>query len=495
MFIPGYSFILDFPPGTSFGNLISSMANWQRLRPLLSDIRFWIILFFVVRLININAPIFESHNWRQADGYAISRNFLEIELDLFHPRVDHAGDLSGITGSEFPLMNFLVYCLYLLFDPNWWQGRLVSLIVSSIGCWFFFRTIKEFFSEKVAFPATILLLSSIWLAHSRKFMPDVFSTSLILIAVYYGWSYLKKGKGAFHLILFGLFALLGLLSKLPAVVMTGLLFPALLDKSIPTGKKAIVAGISVLAVVPVLIWYFHWVPYLNTEFGFNYFFMGSSISENLQYLGSNLWPTLERFIYGIHFVGFALFLGGIFLASKNREANLLIAFGAMSLLQLAILVKSGEKFTHHTYYIVPFVPAMALMGAYAISKIKVQRWWWVVVAVVMIEGATNEQHEFQIKDKYRYKLRLEAVADAHTKRSELVATNNDQNPSALYFTHRKGWVISTQNQEGPDFFKGLVEKGCALIIWDKHRGPRPEAIPHFTFLEEDEDFALFLPES
>ena len=111
------------------------------LNHILTDIRFWIFLFFILRLFNINAPIFDSHDWRQADGYAIARNFFEIDSNILYPRIDSTGELSGIVGSEFPIMNYLVYWMYSIFDVSWWQGRLLNLIVSSFGCFFFYKSI------------------------------------------------------------------------------------------------------------------------------------------------------------------------------------------------------------------------------------------------------------------------------------------------------------------------------------------------------------------
>jgi hypothetical protein len=74
----------------------------------LADIRFWILLFAIIRLVNITLPPVEvGHNWRQSTVLMVARNFFEGPFDLMHPKVDMAGDLSGITGMEFPLLNAL----------------------------------------------------------------------------------------------------------------------------------------------------------------------------------------------------------------------------------------------------------------------------------------------------------------------------------------------------------------------------------------------------
>ena len=53
-----------------------------------TDIRFWILLFFFLRLYGItNAPLEISHNWRQSLTNMIARNFLEIDNNILYPRM------------------------------------------------------------------------------------------------------------------------------------------------------------------------------------------------------------------------------------------------------------------------------------------------------------------------------------------------------------------------------------------------------------------------
>jgi hypothetical protein len=74
-------------------------------RSFLWDIRPWILLLLLVRLIGITQPPLETaHHWRQTTVTMTARNFHEHGLDLLHPRVDMAGEKSGITGMEVPLL-------------------------------------------------------------------------------------------------------------------------------------------------------------------------------------------------------------------------------------------------------------------------------------------------------------------------------------------------------------------------------------------------------
>lgn len=464
------------------------------LKFLLGDIRFWIVLFFILRLYNINSPIFDSHNWRQSDGYAIARNFFEIDANILFPRIDHAGNKTGIMGSEFPIMNYVVYLLYTIFDVDWWQGRILNLLVSSLGCYFFYKTIKQFIKKEAAFPATIILIASLWFSHSRKFMPDVFSTSLVLIGVYFGWSFLRKNKN-WHVLIYFLFITFGLLSKLPAFVMTALLIPAAFDPSILLKRKLVFIGISILSILPSLWWYFYWAPKLTLDYGYYYFFMGSDINTSIGFLLTEWQNTLSRFYKdAIGFFGFGVYLIGIVYTFYKKEKKLLIILSSAVIFQFIFMLKGGETFAHHTYYIISFAPAMALFAAFFISSLEIKWLRILLMLAIVVEGVLNLQHDFMPKPSENYRLKLETVADEYSVKSDLIAINNEANPASLYFAHRKGWTVGNSIVSNSQLLQDIKNKGCKLFIWDKHRAAKPNELPFFNLVAETEDFAIFQPE-
>jgi hypothetical protein len=138
-----------------------------------SDIRFWILLCFFVRLLGItNAPLEVGHNWRQTLGTMVIRNFYETEANIFYPRIDIGGDESGITGMEFPLFNYIGYLLCLLFGYQHWYGRLINLVVSSFGLYMFYRLIRDYMKDdRLAFYSTISLIFSLWFAGRKGVSP------------------------------------------------------------------------------------------------------------------------------------------------------------------------------------------------------------------------------------------------------------------------------------------------------------------------------------
>ena len=223
--------------------------NW---RIIFSDIRFWICIGFALRLISIDAPIFDSHNWRQADGYAVARNFLEEDANILERRVDNRGGGTGITPSEFPLINYITYLFYLLTGVQWWPGRLINLAVTSLGIFSFHQIIKVRWNQQIALYSSVILLFSIWFSFGRKFMPDTFSASILLTGIWLQLSYLKEQK-PLNLMLSTILISAGLLTKITSSPL--LLFSSffLLNNKEPFRlKKNTLIGL-VISIIPVLL--------------------------------------------------------------------------------------------------------------------------------------------------------------------------------------------------------------------------------------------------
>ncbi len=456
-----------------------------------SDIRFWILFFFVLRLYNINAPIFDSHHWRQADGLSIARNFFEIDANILYPRIDHAGEFTGIMGSEFPIMNYLVFLLYKLFGVHWWAGRLVNLTLSSIGSYFLFKLLKSIFNKDVAFNTVLILITSIWFAHSRKFMPDIFSSSLVIIGTYYGYKFLSTSQRNYFFIPYIFFLSLGILSKLPAIIGLAFLTPIIFNKSVQLKRKLVFSAITVFSLIPAVIWYFYWAPYLTQTYGYYYFYMGDSIQVGLQFLVRDWQNMIRRFaVDALQYTGFIVYCIGLFYMLWKKKTKLVFLFISAAIIQVVFMLKGAETFVHHSYYIIPFVPFMALIVGYLISQINKPYLRYGLLLIIMAEGIFNQQHDFHIKPKETYKLELENLADQYSKKEDLIATNGQADPTLLYFSHRKGW--SLKNEQFTDKRIDLLHrKNCKLIIWDLHQGSPAENFNGFSKVKTTQDFLVF----
>lgn len=463
------------------------IAKW------LGDIRFWIIVLALLRLYGItNPPLEVSHSWRQTTVAMAARNFYEVDANILYPRIDIGGDLTGITGMEFPLLNWLMYLLSLLFGFHDWYGRLINLLVTSVGCWYFYRLLKRLFGERHAFCATLILCASLWFAFARKIMPDTFSMSLVIMGLYYGTDYLLHERFRVgSLIGYALFTMTGVLSKLPSGYILVIFLLPLLDKAVPLCRKIGFTIVSVAMLLPVAWWYFLWVPHLVETYGLWHFFMGESLWQGITEVGQNLGRTLYRYYdNALKYIGFAVFVGGLVMAIVRRQRLLLRLLGLAFLAFLVIVFASGETFYKHDYYIVPFVPVMAMVAGYGVSLIE-NRWWSTTLLVaVALENILNHHSQFVIHENRQPLLALERTFDGFSNRDDRICINSGQDPTVMYYTHRKGWLATNDQLLDGAYRDNLRQHGCKYVLVMKHVFGSDVDLP-LTRRIDNEDYTVY----
>ena len=466
----------------------------MKTKEIFSDIRFWILLFFVIRLIGItNPPLEVAHNWRQTTVTMVARNFLEVDNNILYPRIDIAGEKTGITGMEFPLLNYLIYLVSLLFGYQHWYGRLINLIVSSFGLWFFYKLVLKYFKENIAFYSTIILAVSIWFQFSRKIMPDTFAMSLIFAAIYFGTNYLEKNQKQIRsLFLYLLFMSLGVLAKLPSGYLLIVFSLLIFSKKILIKKKLIFILVSFIGLLPAILWYFYWVPHLVEEYGFWHFFMGKSIVQGFSEITDNIPQTLKRFYdTALKFIGFLSFLFGLVYSIIKRDKPVLLLFLSSFLSFCIIVFKAGFTFPHHSYYIIPFVPVMAIIAAYGLEKTGSHKIALIVLILISIEGIANQQHDFRIKEKDKGILNLEKDLDKVSGPHDLILINSGFYPTPMYFAHRKGWVASNKKIENTDFIEDLRKKGLRYIVILKRSFGTEIRLNNHNKVFDNDDYSIY----
>jgi len=528
----------------------------------------------------------------------VARNFLEIDANIFLPRIDIAGEKTGIMGAEFPLFNYLIYLASLVFGYEHWHGRWINLIVSTAGIYHFFLLIKELFTKKIAAYATLILTVSVWFDFSRKIMPDTFSVALVLIAFYHGFRYLKNGNWG-RLALFFSLMTVGILSKLSALsLMSFLLIPVLIPQ-VKISRKIGIVVTSVVSVGLVGAWYFYWVPNLAEVYGYMLYFPRSFAEGAAEIMA--LWQlTLEKFYFSAFhsYVAFVCFLVGMYWTfstpqpppkgeikvgaplqnkevkvdtlssnkeikvdtlssskeikvdtlssnkeikvdtlSSNKEIKvgglyqeremdassssrseespplegaggwtlgnklvghfqnvrrekifyLKIGIAAFALVFLLFMLKTGEVFPLHNYYIIPAVPLMALVAALFLANLK-PKFALIILAAITIEGIANQYHEFFIKESEHYKLTLESIADEVTQPTDLIILNDgSRNPQQMYFAHRKGWTVNQEDLKTPHIAQ-LQQLGASYLFINKKLSQEKFA---YTVTYEDEYFVIY----
>ncbi len=437
---------------------------------LASKIYFWIVFFFVLRLIGIsNAPLESGHNWRQVTGLMVARNFLETNNSIIYPRVDVISEKgnSGIIGMEFPLLNYLHYLVSLVFGYSHWYGRLINLITSSIGFICFYKVLKNIFDEKTAFYSTFFLITSIWFAYSRKIMPDTFSISLMFIGIFFCSKYISTNRYIFLFISI-LFSTIAILSKIPAGIYLVLIIPfAFYSRNLATNAKLFLS--LIVPISACFIWYFRWNFFLEIEYG-NWYNSGKSISEGINDIFNNLDLTLKKFYFSSFnsYILFVVFCCGIAYMILEKNKYLSAIFLSILLIFIVYIFKSGRFFYHHSYYIIPFVPIMAIVCGSLVSKIKNIKIIILLLCGSSIECIANQYTDFFIKDSETYKLKLESISEKVCSKKDLIVINGGESPQDIYFANRKGWSVDGQKFADQNFLKELSEKNCKYIFINKH---------------------------
>lgn len=411
------------------------LMKWQ-----LSDIRFWLLVALLLRLPGIFQPPLEpSHAWRQSLTNMVSRHYYEHQLtNVLTPQSGMIDKKSDLMGQEFPAFNLIHATIARFFGWSHWYGRLVNLLLSSLAIYFFYRFLLRFLKDEVATVAALILLVSIWFSFSRKLMPDVWSVSLVLIGLWSLTEYIVRQPAPIWRLLLGLFCvMLGVLSKLPALLPLTFLWLPLYEFSHLKKKWVIIFVFLLLVLMPALWWYFVHVPELVRKGGYQLFFP-YDLSSGWQTF-SLLWKQALEKLYFSAFQGFTpfifLLIGLIILFFKRDRQYLFLFFASLSVL-LFFAVKTGEVFPTHNYYVIPFVPIMAVVASLGLNIIPKQNYRIAAMAMIAAEALLNQASDFYIREDRKAFLKFENHIAHSIPQRDTIAVYTEGNPVLPYFLHR-----------------------------------------------------------
>jgi hypothetical protein len=309
--------------------------------------------------------------------------------------------------------------------------------------------------------------------------------------MYYGSNYLDKKQSVANLALYLIFGLAGVLSKLPVAYIWIVYLIWFFNREIKVATKLIFSLSTLLIIAPVYYWYFIWVPFLVEEYGFWHFFMGDPLSKGISDTMAYLPRILNHFYESaIRYTGFAFLIVGLAF-SIIRKQKLIPAIFSLSLLAFAFIVlKSGKTFAFHSYYIIPFIPVMALMAAYGLEQIKNKKLIVVILIMIGVEGILNQWNDFRIRPSEKALLSLEADFNKISEPEDLIVINSDYHPTPMYFAHRKGWVTSNENIADSTFMSDLINRGCKyVLILKKSFGNNTDLNKEIVF--ENENYKIY----
>ena len=484
------------------GNLT---VNFKPFYHKIQFIHILLVVFLVIQCIGItNPPLEIGHNWRQTVTAMIARNLQNNGFNLFNPQIDFSGNNEGFIGSEFPIFQAIIAFFNSVIGYQHWQGRWVNLLISTWGVWALYQFLLHAFSQQIAQNTSAILLFSVWFSFSRKIMPDTFSIALVLIGIRQAQLYLITTK-PHHLVYIFLSFSLAVLSKLPAIAwLATLVFitPKLLKQSKQLNLKLIENRFIItclISIIPGLIWYFYRVPELNKSFQLYY---PKSLYEGFVEIVPHWRLLLEKFYFTAFysFVTLLLFLLGLAYLFKNKySTNYLnkniqlidienfkkvkFSFLAFVVVFVIFIIKTGDVFPKHTYYIIPFMPFMAFIAALGleyiqqkvetvqsvttqkttIKKTSAKTLITILLLVANSEALLNQMHELSIKPSEKYKMELETIGKKIPLKS-LVVSNAGVNPQELYFLNHKGWVRFPHQLHSQSHLDSIINCNADFLV-------------------------------
>jgi general stress protein CsbA len=296
-----------------------------------------------------------------------------------------------------------------------------------------------------------------------------------------------SGK-AYALLLFFLLNTLGILCKIPALYLMPVLAILFFIKEIPLQRKIAVWTLAGLSFGLVCLWYFYWVPYL-VETYHNQLYFPRSIIEGLKEIISLSGGFFRNFYFNAFhsYVAFAAFVAGIYVVVTSRFTYLRWGLLMVTVMFLAFILKTGIVFPLHNYYIIPFVPVMALIAGMALDRLPARPFYFILL-IIAAEGIANQQHDFFIKDKEGYKIAVEQLTGQYTGKDDLIVINGGQSPQEIYLAHRKGWSV-TNDKINPATLQEYKNAGASYLVVD--RRTYPDSISYLPMVAAENDFSLY----
>ena len=376
---------------------------------------------------------------------------------------------TGIIGMEFPLMYYIQGKLGVLFGFHAGIGRLLNVLISTLGLAYFFALVRRFASEKTAFYATLLLMVSCFFMYSRKVMPDTEALAVYLIGIYYFFEALRFGRWKDVLLSFMMLSL-GLLLKISVLPLLAFVVFAYVKTS-NEPKKPGVFLIPFLSLIPACIWYFIWNPYLAQHFG-SWYNLGGGLMDGGRAFLESPFLLLQQLVFHpfVSYLAFGLCLYGVIRLAKHGVSwAWKISLPLFLVLFSGYALKSGVIFLTHEYYILPAVPLLAILGGYALSSLG--KYAWVLMLCISMEAIGNQLYDFRVNKSEAYKLGLGPIADRYIPTDALVAINGNSNPQELYLLGRKGWNLSDETLRQKAMVNELTGKGCSYLVINKRTLP------------------------
>ncbi len=413
-----------------------------------------VVISFGMHYRGFSKDLMSIHVWRQALTQTNIINFYEEDMNILNPRRNERGTADGIYRLEFPLMQWLVACLYKGFGNHLVITRIFMFITGLFSILGLYKLLLALFHDIT--PAVIgawaFNFSPSFFYYTINPLPDNFAlcTGIWGLALFFTWLNNKKGT---TLLFSGIFLSIGTLCKLPFIIYYTVPFIYFIRMLLKNGisKKIFFQAFTVCGFIMLpLAWYSWVIP----AWSGNPTVMGmadnqSSAGKIFDYLQHNLISNLPELL--LNYGSLLFFLAGFYFLKKYRAFKdsrfpLIFALSIMALAYYFFEINTIGKV--HDYYLFPFYPLLFMLvayGAYHLYYSKIRFLRILTIALLLLLPVTchlrmqkrwDPDSPGLNKDLLRYKTELQNAVP----RNALVVVGNDPTHAVfLYYINKKGW--------------------------------------------------------
>lgn len=453
---------------------------------------FLMALALIPRLYNLNSPVIGVHSWRQADTAAIARNFYEALLAhpgqlltffgcFAYPQVDWGG--GGYAETEFPLYPALVSLIYRVFGPHEIYARGLSVIFSLIGLYFLYKLIELCFDRSIAFwSALFYAILPLSVFYSRTVQPESLVIMSSLGGLYFFKRWLRHDHQRIDLFVSWIFVAIATLLKVLPIVYLGL--PLLFLASLKFKYKLFLRwdlwlyALGIFGVTAV--WYIHAHNiFLDTGLTFGFWSGDTDRYSWTSLLSLKYWLDIIFRVMVRHFAVLGFFVALIGLTYRRQKAeDWMWEVGLVGSFLAGALAPTSSYV--HEYYQLPVM----FFGVVFIGKVcarvfdphraknypsKNKRWQQpalaTALALTVVTGSAIYTIDYMLPENTANSTvyLLSELVDKYTPSDAKLLTTTGGDPTLLYLSHRKGWMISPE-EVSAEQLKAAVGDGANFFV-------------------------------
>ncbi len=313
-------------------------------------------LYLILHLPFVNLPPTGNHVWRQSNSLAIAKNYYEDGLNIIEPKIDKRYDGSGVTGTNFPLYEWVLAVNYKIWGFSHAVHRMYAMLITFLCFLLVYLNFKSVNVQTGRLAAWIFLFNPLVFYYGFSALPDMMAILLVLAANYYIIA-IVKNNSVFAKIALPICISLGLLIKFTFIAWLAIPFLVLHSKKVKP-QLPILIMLGLPAMIPVFMWYRYANQLTALAQGnveFVYYARMLSTFEGWSNLFTNLLSAVPELFFGYPGL-ILLLLGFIFGVARPNKGKIQWIYwvGALAM-AITYLVSASHNLIDHDYYFLPLL--------------------------------------------------------------------------------------------------------------------------------------------